>query len=132
MKTYVNIAGQKLEAVIYGRTCDMDWSSRESKTITANMTYNQAKDLFVDNVPWSITQEFDPVQQKDGSTTTPEPVTYDNTEFCIAGPITDNRDGTISVKMGKPMEVELLQAQLLKAVTTTELDNAYTDGVNAL
>lgn len=109
MKTYVSISGQKIEAVIYGRSRDTDWGDRESKEIKAAMTYEQAKALFVDDVPWSIMQEFDPVQQADGGTATPEPAVYDNADYCMAGPITDYRDGTVSVKMGKPTDAELLK-----------------------
>lgn len=108
MKTFVNIGGQKIEATVYGYSHDTDWNGRESKAIQASMTYEQAKALFVDDVPWSIAQEFDPIQQADGSTITPETVVYDNADYCMAGPITDYRDGTVSVKMGKPTDKELL------------------------
>lgn len=37
---------------------------------------------------------------------------YDNSEYSIAGEITDYRDGTVSIKMGKPTEAETLRAQL--------------------
>ena len=33
---------------------------------------------------------------------------YDNSDYCVAGDIVDHRDGTISVKMGKPTAEELL------------------------
>ena len=108
MKTYVNINGQKIESTVYGHTRDMDWNDRESKSIVTVMTYEQAKAMFINDAPWSIVQEFDPVQKPDGSTITPEPVTYDNSDYCISGPITDNRDGTVTVKMGKPTDRELL------------------------
>lgn len=98
MKTYVSINGQKIEAAIYGLSRDTAWNDRESKEIVAPVPYEQAKSLFVDDVPWSIVQEED-----DGTSTT-----YDNSDFCAAGPITDNRDGTVSVKMGKPTAEELL------------------------
>ena len=31
---------------------------------------------------------------------------WDNSEFCLAGDITDHRDGTITVKMGKLTDLE--------------------------
>ena len=40
---------------------------------------------------------------------------YDNSEYCMAGPITDNRDGTVYVKMGKPTELELKNKELSEA-----------------
>lgn len=107
MKTYVTVNNQKIEATVYGHSRDMEWGDRDSKAIHVSMTYDQAKSLFVDDAPWGITQEFDPVQQPQGDPITPDPVTYDNSEFCMAGPITDNRDGTVTVKMGKPLDGEL-------------------------
>ena len=120
MKTYVSVNGQKIDATIYGHTRDMDWDNRESKAIKVAMTYDQTKALFVDDVLWSIVQEYDPIRQTDGSTVTPEPVTYDNSDFCIAGPITDNRDGTVTVKMGKPLPgetLEILAGKPIRSVT---------------
>ena len=31
---------------------------------------------------------------------------FDNSEFCIAGDLTDHRDGTITAKMGKLTDLE--------------------------
>lgn len=36
----------------------------------------------------------------------------DMSEYSLSGDITDHRDGTVSIKMGKPTEVEALRAQL--------------------
>ena len=107
MKTYVNINGQRLEATVYGRTHDTDWDSRESKTIQAAIEYSKAIELFKNDTPWSIVQEFDPVQQDDGSMITPDPKVYDNSEFSVSGPITDMRDGVVLIKMGKPTTEEI-------------------------
>lgn len=126
MKTYVQINDQKIQATVYGRSRDTDWGDRESKEIRTAMTYEQAKALFADNAPWSIVQEFGPVQQADGSTITPEPVVYDNADYCMAGPITDYRDGTIGIKMGKHTELEKAQKDL------NDIIDAYTEGVNSL
>lgn len=120
MKTYVNINGQKIEATVYGHSRDMEWNDRDSKSIVAAMSYEQAKVLFINDTPWSITQEFDPVQQPQGDPITPDPVTYDNSEFCMAGPITDNRDGTVMIKMGKPLPgetLEIIAGRSVKSVT---------------
>ena len=43
----------------------------------------------------------------------------DMSEYSLAGQITDYRDGTISIKMGKPTEAETLRAQL------AEIEEAY-------
>ena len=33
---------------------------------------------------------------------------WDNADYCVAGPITDNRDGTITAKMGKKTDSDIL------------------------
>ena len=40
---------------------------------------------------------------------------WDNSDYCVAGPITDNRDGTITAKMGKKTELELAREQAADA-----------------
>ena len=47
---------------------------------------------------------------------TPEVEEYDNSDYCILGDITVHRDGTITVKMGKPTAEELNQI-LMEAMT---------------
>ena len=77
------------------------------------MTNAAAVQLFVDGLSWSIVQrDTVPVYDTDGNPTgeTEEQMQeWDNSEYCVAGPITDNRDGTITAKMGKKTEVELLR-----------------------
>lgn len=130
--TYVKINGKRYPATINGRMTDREWNDRESAAITLEMTYEEAATTFVNGAKWSIIQEFDSYVDENGKTVTPEPVEYDNSEFCVAGSITDRRDGTVTVKMGKPTEVEALQAQLANAVTEEELEAAYVEGVNSL
>ena len=130
--TYVKIENRQFEASINGLVYDRIWGGRESKSITCKMTYEEASELFVNNSPWFIIYQEDSYVNENGEIVNPEPKVYDNSEFSVAGPITDNRDGTVTVKMGKPTEVELLQAQLANAVTEEELSAAYTEGVNRL
>ena len=100
-------------ASIAGKITDRDWGGRESKAVTLEMTHAAAVQLFVDGLSWSIVQrDTVPVYDTDGNPTgaTEEQVQeWDNSDFCVAGPITDNRDGTITAKMGKKTEVELLR-----------------------
>ena len=100
-------------ASIAGKVTDRDWGGRESKAVTLEMTNAAAVQLFVDGLSWSIVQrDTVPVYDTDGNPTgaTEEQVQeWDNSDFCVAGPITDNRDGTITAKMGKKTEVELLR-----------------------
>lgn len=106
-------------AVITGRMNDENWDNRETKTIKLEMTYEQVKELFVDDVAWSIVQEnivqYNEVDEN-GEVQFVEKTemeSYDNSEYCIAGSITDYRDGTVDVKMGKFTNEELLLMEVL-------------------
>lgn len=127
---YVKINGTLYPAAINGCHIDREWGNRESKSIHLEMTYADAAALFVNGLAWSIVMDV-AQPQEDGTTITAQEE-YDNADYSLAGSITDNRDGTLSVKMGKPTEVETLQSQLANAVTEEELNAAYTEGVNSL
>lgn len=99
-------------AVITGRMADKEWDNRETKAITLEMDYATANKLFIDSVIWSIVMEH-PVEIKEiddeGNTTTKtiiETEEFDNSEYTLAGDITDHRDGTLTVKMGKLTDLE--------------------------
>ena len=91
------------------------WDGRDTAAITLPMTHAQAVGLFVDGLAWSIVQRnvwpvYNNQGQPTGETTT-ETQTFDNSDYCVAGSITDNRDGTVTVMMGKPTETETLRAE---------------------
>ena len=110
---YFKANNTEYPASIAGKITDRDWGGRESKAVTLTMTNAAAVQLFVNGLSWSIVQrDTVPVYGTDGKPTgeTEEQVQeWDNSDFCVAGPITDNRDGTITAKMGKKTEVELLR-----------------------
>ena len=106
--TYVKIGDRQLEASVFGRTMDRDWDGRESKAITCALTYQEALALFTEDAAWSIVYQEPSYLDENGDTVTPEPVEYDNSAYSVPGPITDNRDGTVTVKMGKPTPDEIL------------------------
>lgn len=99
-------------ASIAGKMTDRGWDNRESKAITLEMTHAAAVQLFVDGLSWSIVQrDTVPVYGTDGNPTgeTEEQVQeWDNADYCVAGPITDNRDGTCTCKMGKKTASDVL------------------------
>lgn len=105
---YVKINNTEYPAEVNGMINDYTWDNRESKTITLTSTYDEARALFIDGVQWSIlvkSMEF--VNDENGNPVEKEKVDeFDNSDFNMSGPITDNRDGTISVKMGKSTELE--------------------------
>ena len=110
---YFKANNTEYPASIAGKVNDRDWGGRESKAVTLEMTHAAAVQLFVDGLSWSIVQrDTVPVYDTDGNPTgaTEEQVQeWDNSDYCVAGPITDNRDGTCTCKMGKKTEVELLR-----------------------
>lgn len=114
MTTYIKINGEDIlyPAVITGRMADKEWDNRETKAITLEMDYATANKLFIDGVSWFIVIE-NPIEVKniddEGNTTTEtvvETEELDNSEYNLAGDITDHRDGTITVKMGKLTDLE--------------------------
>ena len=116
---YFKANNTEYPASIAGRMADRDWGGRESKAVTLTMTHAAAVQLFVDGLAWSIVQrDTVPVYGTDGNPTgeTEEQVQeWDNADYCVAGPITDNRDGTITAKMGKKTELELAREQAADA-----------------
>lgn len=107
--TQVKINGQTYDATISGTFRDLSWNGRDSKSITLSMDYVTAITTFLDDVQWSILHQppeyIDPETQE---TVKPDIEEYDNSDYCVAGPITDNRDGTVTVKMGRPLPEETL------------------------
>lgn len=119
--TYIKINETLYPATINGRVADKDWDNRESKAITLEMDYATAIALFVDGLAWSIVQQNEvPAYQMDENgeyvlDENGEPVQtgteIQETEFCnsdynLAGDITDHRDGTVTIKMGKLTPLE--------------------------
>lgn len=110
---YFKANGTEHPASIDGKLVDRDWGNRESKAVTLTATYAQAAQLFVNGLHWYIVErDTVPVYDESGQPTgeTKESVQeWDNSDYCVAGPITDNRDGTCTCKMGKKTETELLR-----------------------
>ena len=110
---YFKANNTEYPASIAGKITDRDWCGRGSKAVTLEMTHAAAVQLFVDGLSWSIVQrDTVPTYDTDGNPTgeTEEQAQeWDNSDYCVAGGITDNRDGTITAKMGKKTEVELLR-----------------------
>ena len=116
MTTYIKVNNTEYPAEINGNPKDRSWDGRDTKTITLTMTTTEVATLLPDNTPWSIVQrETVDKLDNDGNPTgeTEEVVNeWDNSAYSLSGAITDHRDGTVSIKMGKPTETETLRAQL--------------------
>lgn len=110
MATYIKVNNTEYPATITGEHKDRTWGEREVKNIHLTMTAADAAALLPDNTPWSIVQRGTvPKYDADGQPTgeTEEVVNeWDNSMYSLSGAITDHRDGTVTVKMGKPTETE--------------------------
>ena len=120
MSIYIKVNNTEYPATVNGDYADRNWGDRGTKTIRLTMTYDQVSALLPDNTPWSIVQrDMVDVLDEQGQPTgeTKEVVNeYDNSEYSLAGDITDHRDGTVSIKMGKPTESELSEATVTALV----------------
>lgn len=120
--TYIKVNDTLYPATIDGRIADYEWNRRDTKSITLTMTYAEVLALLPDNTPWSIVQK-DIVQKydengkllvdADGNPVTEEIITeFDNSEYTMSGVIRDNRNGTVTIKMGKLTEIESILSEL--------------------
>ena len=120
--TYIKVNNTLYPATIDGKIADYERNRRDTKSITLTMTYAEVLALLPDNTPWSIVQK-DVVQKydengrllvdADGNPVTEEITTeFDNSEYTMSGVIRDNRNGTVTIKMGKLTEIESILSEL--------------------
>lgn len=114
MSIYVKVNNTEYPATVNGNLVDRNWNGRDTKTIYLTMSYDAVVALLPDNTPWSIVQrETQDVLDEQGQPTgeTKEVVNeWDNSMYSLSGAITDHRNGTVSIKMGKPTETENAKA----------------------
>jgi hypothetical protein len=94
--TYLKINDTLYPASFFELGRDTHWNNRRSMAITVSMPYEQAAETFVNGLQWSLVNQDIETEIRDYS------------EFEVAGPITDNRDGTVTCKMGKLLDSEAL------------------------
>ena len=120
MSIYIKVNNTEYPATVNGNIADRNWGDRDTKTIYLTMSHDAVAALLPDNTPWSIVmRETQDVLDEQGQPTgeTKEVVNeYDNSAYSLAGQITDYRDGTVSIKMGKPTESELSEATVTALV----------------
>ena len=125
MAIYIKVNNTEYPAAVSGVYNDRTWNGRDTKTITLTMEYTAASQLFVDGLSWSIVQrDTVPVYDKDGNPTgeTKEQVQeWDNSDYNVAGSITDNRNGTCTCKMGKKTQLETEQELRKDAETAAKI-----------
>ena len=96
-----------------------------------NVPYNEIAYLFHDDVQY---EEISMGVLEEGRP--PEEIVTDLSEYCVAGDITDHRNGTISVVMGKQttdeIELEEKQKKLNEYENTdVQMNEAYMEGVQS-
>lgn len=110
MAEFIKVNGQEYPAKCIYNYKDRNWDMRETQTVRLTMPYAQAAALLTSGVKWSnVFREQKDVLDENGELAgqTEEVVTEeDMSAYSLAGEITDYRDGTVSVKMGKPTEAE--------------------------
>ena len=123
MATYVKVNDTLYPATINGKMQDYEWDNRETKEIIMENTYDGIKALFADGVAWSIVMpEQKPKTDENGEVVKDEnggivyetvDSEWDNSDFNLAGAITDHRDGRVSIKMGKTTALEDAYAMMI-------------------
>lgn len=98
--TYVKIGNTLIPAEISGREHDTEWDYRHTKSVKCDLTYEEAKTLFVDGVEWGQIYQGPDYKNEQGEVVTPAPVFEDNSQFEQVLSISENRDGTTTIKMG--------------------------------
>lgn len=110
MAEFIKVGGVEYPATLIYNYKDRNWDMRESVAVHLTMPYAQAAALLTTGVKWSnVFRETKDKLDNDGNPTgqTEEVVTEeDMSAYSLAGEITDHRNGTVSIKMGKPTEAE--------------------------
>lgn len=110
MAEFLKVNGQEYPVTHISKYQDASWGGRSTQTLYLTMTHDQVAALLPDNTPWSIVQRdtVDVLDEQGQPTGETKEVVheYDNSAYSLAGEITDYRDGTVSIKMGKPTEAE--------------------------
>lgn len=93
---------------------DYEWNRRKTCHVTVELDYETAKNLFKEDMEWSlITAETyqTMVETEDGMTEPQENIVENSrslSEYSMVGDMTIHRDGLLTVVMGQPTAEELL------------------------
>ena len=110
---FIKVNGQEYPVKSIYNYNDHEWDNRETVLIRLVMSYPEVVALLTDNIKWSKGLR----EERDITGQTEEVVTEeDMSAYSLAGDITDHRDGTVSIKMGKPTESELSAATVTALV----------------
>ena len=100
---FIKVDGQEYPVKSIYNYNDHEWDNRETVLIHLPMSYTEVVALLTDGVKWSKGLR----EEREVAGQTEEVVTEeDMSAYSLAGDITDHRDGTVSIKMGKLTETE--------------------------
>lgn len=88
---------------------DSAWG-RPTCTVTIKASAAEIAALLPSNAPWSLIEREDALDESGAPTGQTVDHERDMSEYSLSGDITDHRDGTVSIKMGKPTEAESAKA----------------------
>lgn len=84
---------------------DSAWG-RPTCTVTIKASAAEIAALLPNNAPWSLIEREDALDESGMLTGQTVDHERDMSDYSLSGDITDHRDGTVSIKMGKPTEEE--------------------------
>ena len=105
MSTYLKANNTETPCEAAEHYRDSAWG-RPTCTVTIKASAAEIAALLPNNAPWSLIEREDALDELGAPTGQTVDHERDMSEYSLSGDITDHRDGTVSIKMGKPTETE--------------------------
>lgn len=105
MSTYLKANNTETPCEAAEHYRDSAWG-RPTCTVTIKASAAEIAALLPNNAPWSLIEREDALDESGAPTGQTVDHERDMSEYSLSGDITDHRDGTVSIKMGKPTEEE--------------------------
>jgi hypothetical protein len=105
MSTYLKANNTETPCEAAEHYRDSAWG-RPTCTVTIKASAAEIAALLPNNAPWSLIEREDALDENGMPTGQTVDHERDMSEYSLSGDITDHRDGTVSIKMGKPTETE--------------------------
>ena len=105
MSTYLKANNTETPCEAAEHYRDSAWG-RPTCTVTIKASAAEIAALLPNNAPWSLIEREDVLDESGAPTGQTVDHERDMSEYSLSGDITDHRDGTVSIKMGKPTETE--------------------------
>ena len=105
MSTYLKANNTETPCEAAEHYRDSAWG-RPTCTVTIKSSAAEIAALLPNNAPWSLIEREDVLNELGAPTGQTVDHERDMSDYSLSGDITDHRDGTVSIKMGKPTETE--------------------------